>query len=724
VTGKRFPNLLNGSVHALFVASLIGFCVWLSIQVTRPAHGVTIIWVASGLLAGILLTSPRRRWLVYIGAALAGNLLARALCGDALAEVFSRGIASTLDACLVAFALRVLVGDITDPGKLSLVVRVAMGSTLLACALSALMVAATAAAIGSAPFKLTLAAWFASHTLGMIIFTTLFVVARNQRSALLGRRGERWKFIRSICLVAATTLWVFSQSRYPLLFMTYPPLLLVVFRHRFAGVVVGVTVVMLISVIATVAGSGPLYLVAGASLQQHTLLLQLFIATTCLITLPVAVVLTERIHLGARLRDSEQGYRTLAEHSRDLVVRIRADGHRLYVSPSVKEILGWEPSEVMEPRWDLVHPDDHETLIAAMTALYQSDETSGDITTVIYRALHRDGHYVWIEALARLVPSLQAGFPPEIIYSGRDISRRVDAEKALIHSEQRLRAVTDNIPALVARVDSAQRYTFANAMIAQVLGIDAAAMIGKTVREVRGELDYATLKNHLETALSGKRVTFEGVGAAKGRPFYYQCTYIPDLDADGAVCGIYAMTFDISELERAKQELSQIAQHDSLTGVGNRNKFDERLTLALARAWRTGRAIALIYIDLDYFKAINDNHGHPVGDAVLRELAKRLQKNVRVTDLVARLGGDEFAVIIEDTSVADAHEIIARELTSAIRKVFVVNGMELRVTASIGVGLSRYPTTAEALMLAADSALYDVKKSGRNGYRVVEIPAA
>ena len=297
VTGNRFPNLLNGSVHVLFVASLIGFCVWLSIQVTRPASGVTIIWVASGLLAGILLTSPRRRWLVYIGAALAGNLLARALCGGALAEVFSRGVASTLDACLVAFALRVLVGDITDLSKLSLVVRVAMGSTLLACALSALMVATTAAAIGSASFEAIFATWFASHTLGMIIFATLFVVARNQRFALIGRRGERWKFVRSVCLVAATTLCVFSQSRYPLLFMTYPPLILVVFRHRFAGVVVGVTVVMLISVMATVAGSGPLYLVAGASLQQHTLLLQLFIATTCLITLPVAVVLTERLHL-------------------------------------------------------------------------------------------------------------------------------------------------------------------------------------------------------------------------------------------------------------------------------------------------------------------------------------------------------------------------------------------------------------------------------------------
>ena len=258
MTDDRARNTLALAGRALIVGALVGVATWLAIVVSRPAGGVSIVWVGSGLLAGILLTSPYRAWIPYLAAALVGNLLARSLDGDALPIVIGRGIASTLDACVVAWALRYFVGDVSDPAKLLRVAGVAVTSTVLGCAASALIAAATSTAVGHAEFAQTFGAWFASHTLGMVIFATLTVVLRELTTEQFSQLGGHWKFVRSMGLVAATTLGVFSQQRYPLLFLIYPPLLLGVFRHRFTGFAIGAVIVVVISIAATSSGSGPM----------------------------------------------------------------------------------------------------------------------------------------------------------------------------------------------------------------------------------------------------------------------------------------------------------------------------------------------------------------------------------------------------------------------------------------------------------------------------------
>jgi PAS domain S-box-containing protein len=132
----------------------------------------------------------------------------------------------------------------------------------------------------------------------------------------------------------------------------------------------------------------------------------------------------------------------LADYSHDVVVRMRADGQRLYVSPSASDILGWAPDELLGSRWDLIHPDDHAVQRDAMARLLASGEPS----TAIYRMRHKDGHYVWIEAVARTMPSVDDPDAVDIIYSGRDVSLRIAAEQALLASQRELEAL--------ARVDS------------------------------------------------------------------------------------------------------------------------------------------------------------------------------------------------------------------------------------------------------------------------------
>jgi len=426
-------------------------------------------------------------------------------------------------------------------------------------------------------------------------------------------------------------------------------------------------------------------------------------------------VLAERGRLAARLRQNERDYRMLAVHSRDLVVHMRADGRRLYISPAVTELLGWELDELPELGRELIHPDDAATLTEAMTRLLHT----GDPASVIYRARHKHGYYVWIEALARRVPSVDPALPAEIVYSGRDISERVQIEHALADNQRRLRAITDNLPALVAHVDKGERFTFVNAQLCDALDRGPESILGQVMPAVVGWRIYNEVRPRLQAAFQGEQVTFEAERGFQGEPRTYQVTYVPEFDDDRSVKGVLMLLFDISRLKDAERALDLLARHDSLTGLANRRQFGERLELALARRKREGRPLALLCFDIDRFKKINDTLGHAVGDAVLIEFARRLQRNLRESDLAARLGGDEFVVIIEDAGTVEAAEVVAAKIIAAISPLFSVDAATLQVTTSIGIGIAAAGTDAETLMRAADEALYQAKASGRNTYRTV-----
>jgi diguanylate cyclase (GGDEF)-like protein/PAS domain S-box-containing protein len=417
----------------------------------------------------------------------------------------------------------------------------------------------------------------------------------------------------------------------------------------------------------------------------------------------------------ARLGERELQYRTLAENSSDLVVRMRPDGRRLYVSPSARDLLGYEPEELAEPRWELVHADDRERLAESLAEVIRD----GGPLTVAYRLLHRKGHHVWIEALARRVTGVDG--EPEVVYSGRDVSARMRIERALAATQAQLRAVADNIPAMIARIDSQQRYTFVNGFSSTIFAEGEGDTLGRTVRDVRGESIYSEIRPHIEAALRGERVSFEGQAKVGDRQFDYQTNYVPDLGADGRVHGFFSFTFDITRLKEAERELERQARVDGLTALANRRHFDERLAGASARSRRAGQPLALLYLDVDHFKDINDGHGHAAGDAVLREYAHRLKANVREGDLVARIGGDEFVVLIEGAESVAAVEAVAAKLVQALHEPVALAGGPRVVGTSVGVGFSLAAASGEQLLAAADQALYSAKDAGRGCWRSIVI---
>ncbi|HEV7856550.1 MAG TPA: GGDEF domain-containing protein, partial [Herminiimonas sp.] len=188
------------------------------------------------------------------------------------------------------------------------------------------------------------------------------------------------------------------------------------------------------------------------------------------------------------------------------------------------------------------------------------------------------------------------------------------------------------------------------------------------------------------------------------------------------VIGFHVMTQDITSKKLEERRLVQLAQIDSLTGLVNRAGFEQKLDAAMASSRLNDTLMAVMYLDIDHFKKINDTRGHVVGDVLLKVFASRLQRTVRSLDTVCRLGGDEFSVIVEDINLPEIAENIAEKIVRSMQSRFSLEGEQVTVTASIGVAFYRgEPMDAKTLIKRADEMLYQAKAEGRNTYCVAPL---
>ena len=204
------------------------------------------------------------------------------------------------------------------------------------------------------------------------------------------------------------------------------------------------------------------------------------------------------------------------------------------------------------------------------------------------------------------------------------------------------------------------------------------------------------------------------------KPLVLRSTYLPDHGPDGQVRGIYSVSIDITDMKMMEHRLTRLASFDHLTGLPNRHHFEQSLDAALARARRSTRPLALLIIDVDHFKDINDSMGHAAGDEALRAFGQRLKACVRTSDFVARLAGDEFVVVLEQLVHGDEAQAVARKIIASMEEPALWDGRLVPLSASIGIALAASPAepTAAALMASADEALYAAKRGGRNTFRL------
>ena len=445
---------------------------------------------------------------------------------------------------------------------------------------------------------------------------------------------------------------------------------------------------------------------------------------------------TQRRKAEQKLESSEAKYRTLVENSPVIIYRSEPEPpwRMLHVSQGAERLCGYSSNRLVtgSPGWgDIVHPDDLEalsrTIGEAVAASIRFD--------CEYRILHADGMLRWVHEVGMPHQDGQVLCLDGVI---SDITARKRAEQAAAEAQKLLEVALENSPSGILIADAPDgRIRFAN-RAALAMGVGAAEeplpltgikfahhAVRWNVLRPDGEPMPASDLPLTRAIVRGETVEAEEaiIVAEDGRQHWVSVSAAPIVDSGGKVTAGIVVFSDIAQQKNAQWQLQRSAHHDALTGLPNRVLLADRLEQAMARARRAGGRLAVVFIDLDHFKPVNDTYGHGVGDQLLIQLARRMSATLRDADTLARIGGDEFLAVLSDLSGENDAQALMNRLLEALRAPVELDGLRLQVSGSIGVTF--YPQNEELdpeqLLRQADAAMYNAKLQGRNAWRAFPV---
>jgi diguanylate cyclase (GGDEF)-like protein/PAS domain S-box-containing protein len=394
---------------------------------------------------------------------------------------------------------------------------------------------------------------------------------------------------------------------------------------------------------------------------------------------------------------------------------------KVYVSEGWASFLGLPRAPTVTTIAELtkdVHPEDRQSLVESSIAVMKGAQAEY-VQEHRFRAV--DGSWKWLQSRGKVSERDAAGRSLRMTGILLDITARKRAERALLETERRYRDVVEASGEYVWETDAQWRYTYLSARVESVLGYPRAELLGRTPREFMplGEaraLD-AWFERNAQEGQPFRDLQHRSI-ARSGQVIWQQVSGMPVRDAQGALAGYRGTGADISARKQAEDRIQYLATRDALTGLPNRALLADRARQAILAAARSRGMLAVLLVDLDRFKLVNDSLGHQAGDALLRAVGERLQGTLRREDTLARLGGDEFVLLWDRLKGAPEAALVAQRIQGILQRPFEIDGRTLHVTASIGISI--YPEDGRdysELLKNADTALYDAKDAGRNGMR-------
>lgn len=410
---------------------------------------------------------------------------------------------------------------------------------------------------------------------------------------------------------------------------------------------------------------------------------------------------------------TEQRFRATFEQAAVGIAHVGLDGRWLRVNHKLCVISGYSEDELLaRDHSSITYPNDLNEELASIKQILTGEVPS---STKEIRYVRKDGSLVWVNLTWSLTRT-SMGEPDYIIEVIEDITERKEATERL-----RLFArIFDTINEGVVVTDASNHILFVNPAFSEITGYSPAEAIGKNPNMLHsGLMDQIFYDKMWQSIKKTGRWQGEISDRRKNGESYVEWLSISALkDKQGEHSHYIAVISDISERKAAEERMVYIAQHDFLTGLPNRMVLHDRLTQAIAHAEREQRKVAIMFLDLDRFKVINDTLGHLVGDKLLKIVADRISSVARMTDTVSRLGGDEFAILLTYVDHADDLAVIALKILKCVAGPCVIDGNEIEVTTSVGISV--FPedgNDSESLLAHADAAMYQAKLNGRNNYQ-------
>jgi diguanylate cyclase (GGDEF)-like protein/PAS domain S-box-containing protein len=414
--------------------------------------------------------------------------------------------------------------------------------------------------------------------------------------------------------------------------------------------------------------------------------------------------LTEAFNeMAARLQSTtvSRTYMESVVHSMSEALLVVADGVIRMANTAATRLLGYQPGELNgKPMSEIIsEPDvDWRRLPPRFTIDFHA----------------KDGTLIPVSVSAVPMPA-RAEYGAAMVCVARDLRERIAAEQ----HQRRTAVVFENTKEGIVLTDAERNVVMVNPAFTEITGYTREAILGQRADVLwaakpegpAGEVVWESLQK--QEQWQGESWIRRQDGEL--RPVWNNISVVQN--ASGRVVNYVSVFSDISAIKDAEERLSYLAYHDPLTDLPNRLLLADRIRTAMSRAERTGTSVALLYLDLDDFKHVNDTLGHEKGDLLLNEIALRLREHVRGEDSVARLGGDEFVVVLEDVADPAQPARLAEKLLASIAEPAQLAGYELRMRASIGISLGpKHGVTSEELLKAADAAMYRAKRGGRGRY--------
>ncbi|MPZ46918.1 MAG: PAS domain S-box protein [Betaproteobacteria bacterium] len=427
---------------------------------------------------------------------------------------------------------------------------------------------------------------------------------------------------------------------------------------------------------------------------------------------------TERKHMEEALHRAHAEMSALIRAAPLAIYTLDLDSRITSWSPAAERLYGWKEEELLG-RYSPLVPGGQRTE-ADHDEVRRRIREGERTTSLEVQRERRDGALIYVTIARAPLYDAEGQVCGRMVIAS-DITSRKKTEAELVRSLSLLQATLDATADGILLVDTEGRIVRYNARFTQMWCIPDDVL---AAGEVAGALQFVMtqlkdpegfLARVKEIYAHPEAESRDIVELADGRAFE---RYSQPQRIEGAIAGRVWSFSDITEQRQAEDRLTRLAQYDTLTGLPNRSLFHDRLLQAMARAARHETMVALMFVDLDNFKTVNDTLGHQAGDALLQEVARRLTGCLRETDTVARRGGDEFTVMLEEVMRVDQVGPVAEKIIAALREAAMINGKAVAVSASIGITLYPFDTEdIDEMLIQADTAMYRAKERGRNNFQ-------